>query len=75
MQPQDQMDYLRRFPTLWRRMNRCAVCQRLGYNPAVAAMPPEKANFDRVVKRFFQPLSLDHLNRCEQCAAALEGVG
>jgi hypothetical protein len=71
MQPQGQLDYLRRFPKLWKWMNRCAVCGRLGHKPDLPQqIGPEKNPFASVLRRFFTPLDLNEVGVCEQCAAA-----
>ncbi len=67
-------DYLARYPDLLRWMNRCVGCGREGHKPE---MPESITNAHGetaaavYLRRYFEPLAVDEIGLCEQCASAL----
>jgi hypothetical protein len=68
----DGEGYLRMYPRLLKWINVCTGCGAKGYKPE---MPPHNdQNFGvQNLRRYFKPLALNQLDRCEQCAPYGEG--
>ncbi len=63
----DGEEYLRMYPRLLKWINVCTACGAKGYKPE---MPPNNdPKFSgQNLRRYFKPLALNELGRCEQCA-------
>ena len=67
------MDYLRRYPSLWKWMNKCNGCGTVGYKPELPehihsedAVPQLQWN-DKYIRKYFKPLYLNEKGYCEIC--------
>jgi hypothetical protein len=68
----DAESYLRQYPRLRKWVHQCVVCQAVGHR---SDLPADILTSDRNrtaaadnLRRFFRPLALDELGRCEMCA-------
>jgi hypothetical protein len=60
--------YLRLYPKLEKWMRVCACCGARGYDPAMPeSVYPRKNYAADHLRRYFNPLGLDRLGRCESC--------
>ena len=61
-------DYLAKYPRFLKWMNQCVACGRKGYKPE---MPPnDDPKFTgQNLRSYFEPLAVNDVNLCTQCAA------
>lgn len=57
--------YLKQYPKLQKRINRCVLCGARGYEPTV---PDGPTALTRNLKRYFPPLAVDKNGHCVACA-------
>ena len=65
-------DYLAQYPRFLKWMNQCVACGRKGHKPE---MPPnDHPNFwGQTLRAYFEPLAVNDVSLCEQCAAHRKG--
>jgi hypothetical protein len=68
----DGEEYLRQYPRLRKWVNQCVVCQAVGYRPDLPAdlftSDGNRTAAADNLRRYFRPLPVDELGRCEMCA-------
>lgn len=62
--------YLRQYPELERWINRCVSCHAIGYKPDMPERFDTKGVAAHHLQRYFRPLAVDELGRCDVCAEA-----
>lgn len=67
------MDYLKRYPHLWKWMNNCISCGEIGYKPDLPehihpedAVPHLQWN-DEYIRKYFKPLYVNESGYCKMC--------
>ncbi len=71
-QPNDGLLYLQDYPKLWKWVNRCVICGRLGYKPEMLTAESRPAGASNI-RRYFPLMAVDESGKCDQCAAAWFG--
>ena len=69
-------------PSAKKHVNTCLICGKQGYNPSIEEdgfihPSPNVTNYEHCaiyaeLTKVLQPLQLDSLGRCEQCAAVMD---
>jgi hypothetical protein len=67
-QRNDGMQYLQSYPKLWKWINQCVVCQRIGHKPEL----PERIEpgvAAQNLRSFFPEFQVNEVGICKHCAA------
>lgn len=62
-------DYLENHAKLQKFVKQCVICQRVGYDEKKLEERTEALAREQV-KKYYEPILLDSLGRCTDCAAA-----